>query len=60
MEKILTVKLNTLKDFREFMERATMLNGSARALQGETNVDAKSTQASFDITRHFSAFEFKF
>ena len=43
MENIITVRLNTLKDFREFMECATMLNGSARAIQGETNVDAKST-----------------
>ncbi|MDO5559278.1 MAG: hypothetical protein Q4F95_06725 [Oscillospiraceae bacterium] len=43
MENIITLKLNTLKDFREFMEYATMLNGSARAIQGETNVDAKST-----------------
>lgn len=43
MEQIITVKLNSLKDFREFMEFATMLNGSARAIQGETNVDAKST-----------------
>jgi len=43
MEQIVTVKLNSLKDFREFMEYATMLNGSARAIQGETNVDAKST-----------------
>lgn len=43
MEKIITVRINTLKDFREFMECATMLNGSARAIQGETNVDAKST-----------------
>lgn len=43
MEQIITLKLNTLKDFREFMESATMLNGSARAIQGETNVDAKST-----------------
>ena len=43
MEQIITLKLNSLKDFREFMEFATMLNGSARAIQGETNVDAKST-----------------
>ncbi len=43
MESIITIKLNTLKDFREFMEVSTMLNGSARAIQGETNVDAKST-----------------
>ncbi|MBE6852667.1 MAG: hypothetical protein E7505_04240 [Ruminococcus sp.] len=43
MESVITVKLNSLKDFREFMECATMLNGSARAIQGETNVDAKST-----------------
>lgn len=43
MERIITVKLNSLRDFREFMECATMLNGSARAIQGETNVDAKST-----------------
>ena len=43
MENIITVRLNTLKDFREFMECATMLNGSARAIQAETNVDAKST-----------------
>ena len=43
MEQIITVKLNSLKYFREFMEFATMLNGSARAIQGETNVDAKST-----------------
>lgn len=43
MENIITIKLNTLKDFREFMEISTMINGSARAIQGETNVDAKST-----------------
>lgn len=43
MESIITIKLNTLKDFREFMEVSTMINGSARAIQGETNVDAKST-----------------
>lgn len=43
MEKIITIKLNSLKDFREFMEVTTMINGSARAIQGETNVDAKST-----------------
>ena len=43
MENVITVKLSTLKDFREYMELTTMLNGSARAIQGETNVDAKST-----------------
>ncbi len=59
MEKILTVKLNTLKDFREFMERATMLNGSARALQGETNVDAKSTLGIASIME-FGSFNLKF
>lgn len=43
MEKIITLKLNNLKDFRAFMECVTKLSGSARAIQGSTNVDAKST-----------------
>ncbi len=42
MDNVITVRLSTKTDLREFMECVTKLSGSARAIQGSANVDARS------------------
>ncbi|WP_044975212.1 hypothetical protein [Ruminococcus sp. HUN007] len=39
----MNIKLNSNRDLKGFMASVHKLGGAARAVQGETNVDAKST-----------------
>lgn len=43
MDNIINVKLSTKTELKEFMECVVKLSGRARAVQGDTNVDARST-----------------
>ena len=53
------IKLNSRADLKEFMDCVIKISGTARAVQGATNVDARSTLGIASIMEN-GAFELRF